>query len=101
MEGLTRKKLEAARKLLEAPQGIEQDDELMFDVADRLPEISGEYFVRWQGYHIWMRFDVSGSAWHHLENPVFMQSFPSHWLDGGRRSLLVNDIRRPERAPTC
>lgn len=99
MEGLTLEKLEAVRQLFKVPPNLEQDVERMFNVADRLPETSGEYFVRWRGFHVWMRFNVRGHAWYHAEQPVFVQSFPSHWLGGGRQSLLVNDVRRPERAP--
>lgn len=101
MEGLTREKLEAVRNLRERPPALEQDDERLFDVADTLPETSGEYFTRWQGFYVWMRFDVRGRAWYHLENAVLVQNFPSHWLGGERRSRCVDDVCRPERARTC
>lgn len=98
MSNLTLEKLQATQKLLEMPFELEQDDELMFNVADKLHETSGEYFTRWQGVYVWMRFDATRHAWYHSENPIGMQCFPSHWLDGRRRSLPVDAIRRPEKS---
>jgi len=98
MEGLTWEKLEAVRKLLEMPADIAQDDELVYDVADRLPEVSGEYLTQCQARLVWLLFDASKQAWRR-KGFIQRQAFPSHWLTGGKHALPVGDIRWPERAP--
>lgn len=67
IESLAREKLPAFHKLFETPAGIEQDDEPMFAVEDKLPKLFGEYLARWH------------------ENP-------GHWGVLGRRRIVAGNL---------